>query len=128
MSKISLIRDMKNITHPSWRIFWIWEKCKTNDLYPAFLWYFRYPKQERTKFFSQDFFCNHDFKIPHFGSTVKRLPVKRRPVKRLPVKRLPLLLPVKRLPVKRRPNEKGSQYFFQKDEIRIYFHRFDYVL
>ena len=54
-------------THPSWRIFWIWAKYKTNDLYPAFLWYFRYPKQERTKFFRQDFFCNRDFKIPHFS-------------------------------------------------------------
>ena len=55
------------LPHPSWRIFWIWAKYKTNDLYPAFLWYFRYPKQERTKFFRQDFFCNRDFKIPHFS-------------------------------------------------------------
>ena len=56
-----------HITHPSWRIVRIWPIPKTNGLYPAILWYFRYPKQERSKFFNQDFFCNRDFKIPHFS-------------------------------------------------------------
>ena len=58
---------LNSFSHPSWRIVWIWPIYKTNGLYPAILWYFRYPKQERTKFFNQDFFCNRDFKIPHFS-------------------------------------------------------------
>ena len=57
---------MYQITHPSWRMVWIWTISKTNELYPALLWYFRYPKQERSKSFNQDFFFNRDFKIPHF--------------------------------------------------------------
>ena len=66
-STLPLLYNSFSITHPSWRIVWICTKCQTNDHYPAILWCFRYPKQERTKFFSQDFFCNRDFKIPHFS-------------------------------------------------------------
>ena len=66
LEKIFIKKRKLYKTHPSWRIVWIWPIYKTNDLYPANLWYFRYPKQKRSKFFNQDFFCNLDFKIPHF--------------------------------------------------------------
>ena len=65
ISECNLITDY--FAHPSWRIVWICKISQRNDLYPAILWYFRYPKQERSKFFNQDFFCNRDFKIPHFS-------------------------------------------------------------
>ena len=39
-------------SHPSWRSVWFWKIFQTNDSYPAILWYFRYPKQERSKFFN----------------------------------------------------------------------------
>ena len=64
--KCSICRSQLSWPHPSWRMVWIWTISKTNELYPALLWYFRYPKQERSKSFNQDFFFNRDFKIPHF--------------------------------------------------------------
>ena len=38
--------------HPSWKNVWIWKISQRNDLYPAILLYFRYPKQKRSKFFN----------------------------------------------------------------------------